>query len=207
LIIERKQNTTIFDNKWIILKKIYEAIEGNNNLHSEYLEQPLEGSFAESTAVNFQCEIIPVECSCFSYQSWNNFMKHLRLIFSNNSFKGSIGSGNKNSNKDDVCSMNKEAKRSKFETFVKECLNKFRSYQGYVYFEEEKNIHPPFVLLFLDANFITGFSVLIKKPELPQKFSTEEEQSSPNDIGTIFIVLQLHWSNGYCISPSSSDDG
>jgi hypothetical protein len=41
----------------------------------------------------------------------------------------------------------------------------------YIIFEEEKNIHPPFALLFLDTNLITGFSMLIKKLEYRKKFS------------------------------------
>jgi hypothetical protein len=58
--------------------------------------------------------------------------------------------------------------------------------------EEEKDIHLPFVLMFLDADLITGFSVLIKKPEYPKNFSTGGERSSLNNIGTIFIALRLH---------------
>jgi hypothetical protein len=45
------------------------------------------------------------------------------------------------------------------------------------------------------------------KPEFPKNFCTDRKRSSLENIGTIFIALQLHWSNGYCISSSSSDDG
>jgi hypothetical protein len=44
-------------------------------------------------------------------------------------------------------------------------------------------------------------------PDNPKNFSTGGERSNLKNIGTIFIALQLHWSNGYCVSPSSSDDG
>jgi hypothetical protein len=35
-------------------------------IYSKYSAQPLDGSFSESTVINFQDEIIPVACSCFS---------------------------------------------------------------------------------------------------------------------------------------------
>jgi hypothetical protein len=47
----------------------------------------------------------------------------------------------------------------------------------------------------------------VGKPDDPKNFSAGGERSSLQNIGIIFIVLQLHWSNGYCISTSSSDDG
>jgi hypothetical protein len=48
---------------------------------------------------------------------------------------------------------------------------------------------------------------VVEKPEFPKNFFTGGGRSSLENIGTIFIALQLHWSNGYCISSSSSDDG
>jgi hypothetical protein len=69
---------------------------------------PIKGSYTESTAINFLCEIIPVACSCLSYQSWNNFLKHFRLIFSNNSIIYSFRSGNGNLNV--LCSVYEEVK-------------------------------------------------------------------------------------------------
>jgi hypothetical protein len=48
---------------------------------------------------------------------------------------------------------------------------------------------------------------VVGKPEFPKNFSTRGERSILDNIGTIFITLQLHWSNGYCVSLSSSDDG
>jgi hypothetical protein len=64
--------------------------------------------------------------------------------------------------------MHEEVKQGKFETFIKERFGKFRSNRLCIYFEEEKNIHPPFALLFLDVDLITESSVLIKKPEYPR---------------------------------------
>jgi hypothetical protein len=48
---------------------------------------------------------------------------------------------------------------------------------------------------------------VVGKPDNPKHLSTKGERSSLENIGTVFITLQLHWSNGYCISTSSSDDG
>jgi hypothetical protein len=45
------------------------------------------------------------------------------------------------------------------------------------------------------------------KPDNPKNFRTGGEGSILISIGIIFITLQLHWSNGYYISLSSSDDG
>jgi hypothetical protein len=56
------------------------------------------------------------------------------------------------------------------------------------------------------ADFIVEVFV-VDKPEFPKNFSTGGERSILDNIGTNFITLQLHWSNGYCISPTSSDDG
>jgi hypothetical protein len=103
--------------------------------------------------------------------------------------------------------MHEEVKQSKFEALIKERFGKFRSNRRCIYFEEKKNIHPLFALLFLDADLIAGSSVLIKKPEYPKNFSTDRGKSNPNNVGTIIISLQLHWSNGYCTSLSSSNDG
>jgi hypothetical protein len=47
---------------------------------------------------------------------------------------------------------------------------------------------------------------IVGKPEFSKNFSTCGKRSSLENIG-IIISLQLHWSNGYCVSPSSSDDG
>jgi hypothetical protein len=49
---------------------------------------------------------------------------------------------------------------------------------------------------------------VVGKPEFnPEHLSTRRGTEQSESIGTIFITLQLHWSNGYCISTSSSDDG
>jgi hypothetical protein len=47
---------------------------------------------------------------------------------------------------------------------------------------------------------------VVGKPDNLKNFCTGMERSTLKNIGTIFIALQLHWSNGYCISTSSSDD-
>jgi hypothetical protein len=69
---------------------------GKINSNSTQLALLIEGSYTESTAINFQGETIPVACACFLYQSWNNSAKHFRLVFSNNIIKNSFGSGNRN---------------------------------------------------------------------------------------------------------------
>jgi hypothetical protein len=48
---------------------------------------------------------------------------------------------------------------------------------------------------------------IVGKPDNPENWSTGGERSNLENIETIFIALQLHWSNGYCISSSSLDDG
>jgi hypothetical protein len=77
-----------------------------------------------------------------------------------------------------VYSIIKKAKPSRLGISLKKHFNKFRSSHQ----EEEKDIHPPFALLFLDADLIAEFFALIKKPELPQKFSNDGEWSSLNYI-------------------------
>jgi hypothetical protein len=102
--------------------------------------------------------------------------------------------------------------------FIKKLLKRKRLYQrrkvnqrieaekrqaGIVFWKEEE--HQSSELKFL----LVEFFELFKKPEfLPQNFSyPNEEGSSLENIGTIFIALKLHWTNGYCVSPLSSDDG
>jgi hypothetical protein len=63
-----------------------------------------------------------------------------------------------------------------------------------------------FVLLFWLSD-LNVEALVVVKPEFPKNFSTDGERSSLENIGTIFIALQRHWSNGYCISTSTSDDG
>jgi hypothetical protein len=72
----------------------------------------------------------------------------------------------------------------------------------------KERIHQLSVLKFLSVDLIVEFFVLFKKPEyLSQKFSyINGEGSHTKNIGTIFIALQHHWTNGYCVSSSSSDD-
>jgi hypothetical protein len=62
--------------------------------------------------------------------------KGIYVIFSNNLFKSSIGSGDRSSN--NICSIQKEVKQSKFEAFIKERFDKFISNRMYIYFEEEE---------------------------------------------------------------------
>jgi AraC-like DNA-binding protein len=104
IIKEGRNNMSVKKN----IEHIYNemGLENINHFNNQYSERvnsnstqlalPIEGSFTESTAINFQDETIPVACSCFSYQSWNNLAKHFRFIFSNNLFKNSMKSGNKN---------------------------------------------------------------------------------------------------------------
>jgi hypothetical protein len=72
--------------------------------------------------------------------------------------------------------------------------------------EEKKKLHPPNVLKLLFAELIAEIFV-VGKPDYRQNFSISGKRNNLKDIGTIFIVLWLHWSNGYCTSLSSSDDG
>jgi hypothetical protein len=50
-------------------------------------------------------------------------------------------------------------------------------------------------------------ALVVGKPKFLKNFCTGGERSTLKNIGTISIAIQLHWSNGYYISSSSSDDG
>jgi hypothetical protein len=56
------------------------------------------------------------------------------------------------------------------------------------------------------SDLVVEFFV-VSKPDNPEHLSTRRGTEQFESIGTIFIALQLHWSNGYCVSTSSSDDG
>jgi hypothetical protein len=73
--------------------------------------------------------------------------------------------------------------------------------------KKENRIFPTDYFDVLLANLITEFFLLGEKPELPQKFPTNEVWSSLLSIETIFFFQMLHCSNGYCISTSTADDG
>jgi hypothetical protein len=82
----------------------------------------------------------------------------------------------------------------------------FKEEEDEIFIEEKKGIDQLFVLL-LKHSDLNVEAFVMGKPEFPKNFSTRGERSNLKSIGTIFIALQLHWSNGYCISSSSSDDG
>jgi hypothetical protein len=63
------------------------------------------------------------------------------------------------------------------------------------------------VFMLLLSDLIIEFFILGEKSELPQKFPTNGIWSGLESFGIIFFSQMLYWSNGYCITPSSSDDG
>jgi hypothetical protein len=60
----------------------------------------------------------------------------------------------------------------------------------------EEGFNQLFVLLWKHSDLDVDFFVE-GKSEFPKNFSTSGERSIQKSIGTIFIALQLHWSNGY----------
>jgi hypothetical protein len=70
----------------------------------------------------------------------------------------------------------------------------------------EEIVNQLFVLMLRLSVLILEFFVEWK-PELLQNFSSYGGWVRLKSIGTIFIARMLRWSNGYCISSPSSDDG
>jgi hypothetical protein len=104
------------------------------------------------------------------------------------------------------CSKNEKAAPSRFGKQREDVfLRMKRCRRRFIYWKEK--LYQLNELTFLLIYLIAEFFVLGEKPECPKNFSTGRERSSLKDIGTIFIALPLHWSNGYCTSLSSSDDG
>jgi hypothetical protein len=96
--------------------------------------------------------------------------------------------------------------KRKFEIFWKYLFVKLKSSIKEILFEKEKRSSQPNDWEAWISELIVEVFV-VSKSDNHKNFCTGGERSSLKNIGTIFIVLQLHWSNGDCISSSSSDDG
>jgi hypothetical protein len=93
-----------------------------------------------------------------------------------------------------------------FRIFWKKLFIKWKSLIRGILFGGGKRGHQPYDWETWISDLVVEVFV-VGKPDNPENLSTGGERSSLEKIGTIFIALQLHWSNGYCISSSSSDDG
>jgi hypothetical protein len=166
-----------------------------------------------------QGETIPMACSSFfsiilnkQPAEWdkNNYLSSSLCLF---------GKQFRNVRKNDLPPQVAEPNQLK-NGFMKKLLKRKKLYQRWkinqgieaekrqaeiVLWKEEK--HQLSELKFLLVDLIMEFFVLFKKHEfLPKNFSTGGERSSLENIGTIFIAQKFHWTNGYCVSPSSLDD-
>jgi hypothetical protein len=133
-------------------------------------------------------------CSCFFGKLRNNHK--VNLVDSNQKRKSkySFGEGN-------------IKQRDKSNWLEKNIMRKlFKEEENEIFIEEKRGIGQLFVLL-VKRSDLNVEAFVVSKPEFPKNFSSGGERSSLETIGTIFIALQLHWSNDYCISSSSSDDG
>jgi hypothetical protein len=143
---------------------------------------------------NLPGETVPMACSCFFGKLRNNHKVYSIYSIQKRKSKYSFG--------EEIIKQ-----RGKSIWLEKNIMRKlFREEEDEIFIEEREGTNQLFVLLWkrsdLDLEaFVEG------KPEFPKNFSTGGERSILKSIETIFIALQLHWSNGYCISPSSSDDG
>jgi hypothetical protein len=96
--------------------------------------------------------------------------------------------------------------KKRFEIFWRKLIVKLKSLTREILFGGGKRGSPPYDWEALLSDLIMEVFVM-GKPDNPKNFCTGGKRSTLKNIGTIFIAVQLHWSNGYCISTSSSDDG
>jgi hypothetical protein len=133
-------------------------------------------------------------CFIFFGKLWNNHKVYSVYSIQKRKSKYSFGDGN-------------IKQRGKSNWLEKNIMRKlFREEEDEIFIEEKKGINQLFPLL-LNHSDVNLEALVMGKPEFPKNFSTGGERSSLENIGTIIIALQPHWSNGYCISSSSSDDG
>jgi hypothetical protein len=162
---------------------------------------------------NLQGETIPMACSSFfsiilnkTPAEWDN-----KNYLSSNFYL--LGEMFRSFRRNDLPIQTAEPNQLK-KKFTEKFLEKFYQKRKIHQEREAKNHQARIVyqkreLELLLVDLIVEVFVLFKNPEfIPQNSSFHNgERSRPKIIGTIFIALKLYWTNGYCISPSSSDDG
>jgi hypothetical protein len=168
-----------------------------NNSYSNLLALPLDVFLSENKSINLRGETIPMACSCFVENSRNIQQENLVYLIQKFRLKHLLNSG-KLRRREVVISIWLDENMNWKD--LKEKKDKF------LIRDERVGNDQLFGLMFwlFDLN-VEAF--VVGKREFPKNFYTDGERNSLENIGTIFISLQLHWSNGYCISSSSSDDG
>jgi hypothetical protein len=168
-----------------------------NNSYYNPLALSLEVFLSENISINLRGETITMACSYFFEKSRNNQQEKLFYSIQKFRLKHSFRSGKlRRKEKVKFIWLDKNMKKLKFKEGENEFLVR----------ERREEIDQLLVLVFWLSDLdVEAF--VVSKPEFPKNFSTGGERNSLENIGTIFIALQLHWSNDYCISSSSWDDG
>jgi hypothetical protein len=167
-----------------------------NNLYSNPLALPLDVFLSENMSINILSETIPMACSCFFENSRNIQQENLVYLIWKFRLKHLLRSGKLR--RREVVKLNWPDENMNWK-YLEEKEDKF-------FIRNERVGNNQLIVLVFWLSDLNVEAFVVGKPEFSKNFCTDGERSTLKNIGTIFIVLQLHWSNGYCISSSTSFD-